>query len=78
MYNNIRLYLPSVFKGLIKGQPAIKKWANPDYMLKKIGNKHVEAHNYLINEMLRPFAGSKVIKEQIGRYVPFQMFYDRF
>jgi hypothetical protein len=78
MKNNIRLYLPSVFKGLIKDQPAIKSWADPKYFLNKIGSKFVEAHNYLLNENLRPFAGSKIIKEQTGRYVEFKMFWDRF
>ena len=28
--------------------------------------------------MLRPFASSKVIKEQTGRYVPFKMFWEKY
>lgn len=78
MRNNIRHYLPSHFKGLISEQPAVKKWHDPKYLFEKLKGVYVEAHNYLLHENLKPFAGSHVVKEQTGRFVPFAAFWDRF
>ena len=68
MRTHIRYFVPGVFKGLIKDQPAVKKWNDIEYLKKMFGERWVYGVHYMNHPPFKAYAHDNFFSNQRGEY----------
>ena len=78
MQTHVRYFAPGHYLGLIKGQNALTKWNNIDYLKEKIGSNQVYGVHYLNKPPFHLYAHDMVFTNQRGEYQTFNKFMEEY